>query len=77
MYFSTRKRYRIYHRYSDLKSFELDGVMRNFKKKIVTDEAMRPVAVLIDYQDWAESRESFEKNELVQTWFLYNLQVIG
>ncbi|BAZ10463.1 hypothetical protein NIES4071_22790 [Calothrix sp. NIES-4071] len=21
-------------------------------KKIVTDEAMRPVAVLIDYQDW-------------------------
>ncbi|NEO54940.1 MAG: hypothetical protein F6K54_18765 [Okeania sp. SIO3B5] len=28
--------------------------MRNFKKKIVTDEAMRPVAVLIEYQDWQE-----------------------
>lgn len=28
--------------------------MRNFKKKIVTDEAMRPVAVLIDYEDWQE-----------------------
>ncbi|MBO1347936.1 MAG: hypothetical protein EBE86_011280 [Hormoscilla sp. GUM202] len=26
--------------------------MLHFKKKIVTDEAMRPVAVLIDYQDW-------------------------
>lgn len=28
--------------------------MRKFKKKIVTDETMRPVAVLIDYQDWQE-----------------------
>ena len=28
--------------------------MRIFKKKIVTDETMRPVAVLIDYQDWQE-----------------------
>ncbi len=28
--------------------------MRNFKKKIVTDETMRPVAVLIDYEDWQE-----------------------
>ncbi len=28
--------------------------MRNFKKKIVTDESMRPVAVLIDYEDWQE-----------------------
>ncbi|MEM1170212.1 MAG: hypothetical protein AAGJ08_14315 [Cyanobacteria bacterium P01_H01_bin.35] len=28
--------------------------MWNFKKKIVTDETMRPVAVLIDYEDWQE-----------------------
>ncbi|MGD1803819.1 hypothetical protein ACP6PL_00010 [Dapis sp. BLCC M126] len=28
--------------------------MRNFKKKIVTDETMRPVAVLIYYEDWQE-----------------------
>ncbi|NEQ34778.1 MAG: hypothetical protein F6K40_00015 [Okeania sp. SIO3I5] len=28
--------------------------MRDFKKKIVTDETMRPVAVLIDYEDWQE-----------------------
>jgi hypothetical protein len=26
--------------------------MQPINKKIVTDEAMRPVAVLIDYQDW-------------------------
>lgn len=26
--------------------------MLRVNKKIVTDEAMRPVAVLIDYQDW-------------------------
>jgi hypothetical protein len=26
--------------------------MLPLKKKNVTDEAMRPVAVLIDYQDW-------------------------
>ncbi len=24
-----------------------------------------------------ESRESLEENELVQTWFIYNLQIIG
>ncbi len=28
--------------------------MLPLKKKIVTDEAMRPVAVLIDYQDWQQ-----------------------
>ncbi|NEO54774.1 MAG: hypothetical protein F6K54_17820 [Okeania sp. SIO3B5] len=28
--------------------------MRDFKKKIVTDETMGPVAVLIDYEDWQE-----------------------
>lgn len=26
--------------------------MKPIKKKIVTDESMRPIAVLIDYQDW-------------------------
>jgi hypothetical protein len=26
--------------------------MKPIKKQIVTDEAMRPVAVLIDYEDW-------------------------
>ena len=26
--------------------------MKPIKKQIVADEAMRPVAVLIDYQDW-------------------------
>ncbi len=26
--------------------------MLPINKKIVTDESMRPVAVLIDYQDW-------------------------
>jgi hypothetical protein len=33
-------------------------MMKPFKKKIVTDESMRPVAVLIDYQDW----QAIEKN---------------
>jgi len=27
-------------------------MMKPIKKQIVTDESMRPVAVLIDYQDW-------------------------
>lgn len=26
--------------------------MKSIKKRIVTDESMRPVAVLIDYEDW-------------------------
>lgn len=26
--------------------------MQPIKKQIVTDESMRPVAVLIDYEDW-------------------------
>jgi hypothetical protein len=26
--------------------------MKPIRKQIVTDEAMRPVAVLIDYEDW-------------------------
>ncbi|GGA17242.1 hypothetical protein [Okeania sp. KiyG1] len=38
--------------------------MRNFKKKIVTDEVMRPVAVLIDYQDWQEIEKLLATFEL-------------
>ena len=40
--------------------------MLPFKKKIVTDEAMRPVAVLIDYQDWQRIEhllEAYQANQ--------------
>mgnify|MGYP003433700496 CR=1 FL=1 len=30
------------------------------RKKIVTDEAMRPVAVLIDYDDWQKIEQLLE-----------------
>jgi hypothetical protein len=36
------------------------------KKKIVTDEAMRPVAVLIDYQDWQKIEQILEAYQLQQ-----------
>ncbi len=32
-------------------------IMLSVNKKIVTDEAMHPVAVLIDYQDWQKIEE--------------------
>ncbi|KOP25561.1 hypothetical protein AMR41_14700 [Hapalosiphon sp. MRB220] len=32
-------------------------------KKIVTDEAMRPVAVLIDYQDWQKIEQILKDYE--------------
>ncbi|MBF2004646.1 hypothetical protein PCC6912_28660 [Chlorogloeopsis fritschii PCC 6912] len=35
-------------------------------KKIVTDEAMRPVAVLIDYQDWQKIEQILKAYELQQ-----------
>lgn len=38
--------------------------MLPFKKKIVTDEAMRPVAVLIDYQDWQKIEKILEAYQL-------------
>lgn len=38
--------------------------MLSFKKKIVTDEAMRPVAVLIDYQDWKQIEKILEAHQL-------------
>ncbi|MBD6614946.1 hypothetical protein FNW02_03525 [Komarekiella sp. 'clone 1'] len=37
--------------------------MLPFKKKIVTDEAMRPVAVLIDYQDWQQIEKILEEHQ--------------
>ncbi|BAZ27540.1 hypothetical protein NIES4073_84630 [Kalymmatonema gypsitolerans NIES-4073] len=35
-------------------------------KKIVTDEAMRPVAVLIDYQDWQRIEQILEAYQAKQ-----------
>ena len=40
--------------------------MLPFKKKIVTDEAMRPVAVLIDYQDWQQIEKILEAHQSQQ-----------
>ncbi|NES00994.1 MAG: hypothetical protein F6J86_45760 [Symploca sp. SIO1B1] len=37
--------------------------MLDVKKQIVTDEAMRPVAVLIDYQDWQKIEKLLENFE--------------
>jgi hypothetical protein len=34
--------------------------MLPFKKKIVTDESMRPIAVLIDYKDWEKIEQILE-----------------
>jgi hypothetical protein len=35
-------------------------------KKIVTDEAMRPVAVLIDYQEWQRIEQILEDYQFQQ-----------
>lgn len=40
--------------------------MLPFKKKIVTDEAMRPLAVLIDYQDWQQIEKILEAHQSQQ-----------
>ena len=40
--------------------------MLPFQKKIVIDEAMRPVAVLIDYQDWQKIEEILKAHQLQQ-----------
>ncbi len=34
--------------------------MLHLKKKIVTDESMRPIAVLIDYEDWEKIEQILE-----------------
>ncbi len=35
--------------------------MRAIRKSIVTDEAMRPIAVQIDYADWLEIERSLNR----------------
>ncbi|MDJ1177468.1 hypothetical protein PJF56_01190 [Roseofilum sp. BLCC_M91] len=37
--------------------------MLSVKKQIITDEAMQPVAVLIDYQDWQKIEKLLENSE--------------
>lgn len=37
--------------------------MSRFQKKIVTDESMNPVAVLIDYQDWQKIEKILEEHQ--------------
>lgn len=48
------------------------NVMLPVNKKIVTDEAMRPVAVLIDYQDWQKIEKILEIYQLQQQEFNLN-----
>jgi hypothetical protein len=38
-------------------------MMKPIKKQIVTDESMRPVAVLIDYQDWQAIEKILESHQ--------------
>ncbi len=38
--------------------------MLPFKKRIVTDEQIRPVAVLIDYQDWEKIEQILEASQI-------------
>jgi hypothetical protein len=37
--------------------------MQPIKKQIVTDESMRPVAVLIDYEDWQAIEKILETHQ--------------
>jgi len=37
--------------------------MMKIKRKIVTDESMRPVAVMIDYEDWEKIEQLILKQE--------------
>ncbi|UBF29344.1 hypothetical protein K9N68_16810 [Kovacikia minuta CCNUW1] len=41
--------------------------MQQIKKQIVTDESMRPIAVLIDYEDW----QAIEK--ILETYQQHNV----
>lgn len=41
--------------------------MKPIKKQIVTDESMRPVAVLIDYQDWQTIEKILESYQQQDT----------
>ena len=40
--------------------------MLPFRKKIVTDESMRPVAVLIDYEDWQKIEQILEASQQLE-----------
>ena len=40
--------------------------MLPFRKRIVTDESMRPVAVLIDYEDWRKIEQLLEASQLLE-----------
>jgi hypothetical protein len=46
--------------------------MLPINKKIVTDETMRPVAVLIDYQDWQKIEKILNAYQLQQANFDIN-----
>lgn len=37
--------------------------MLNIKRKIVTDETKRPVAVMIDYEDWKKIEKLLQEQE--------------
>ena len=37
--------------------------MRNLRKKVITDDQMRPVAVQIDYADWVEIERQLSESE--------------
>jgi PHD/YefM family antitoxin component YafN of YafNO toxin-antitoxin module len=37
--------------------------MLNIRRKIVTDETKRPVAVLIDYEDWEKIEKLLQEQE--------------
>ncbi|MCZ6801925.1 MAG: hypothetical protein O7F12_15695, partial [Nitrospirae bacterium] len=37
--------------------------MINIKRKIVTDETMRPIAVMIDYEDWQKIEKLLQDQE--------------
>lgn len=41
--------------------------MKSIKKRIVTDESMRPVAVLIDYEDWQVIEKILETYQQQET----------
>ena len=38
--------------------------MLNIKRKIVTDETKRPVAVMIDYEDWEKIEKLLQNKSL-------------
>ena len=40
--------------------------MLPFRKKILTDETMRPIAVQIDYQDWQKIEKLLESYQIQQ-----------